>query len=509
MGRQFYVAKGKEKFGPYSRQQIIDGIDSKIFLQDDLVWVEGMENWAKLKKVSLFKPHFEGEIAKQTALPDKNNSPEKTLSTPFQSERVFSRGENNNSKVIDESKLVQLSSDGKVLGEFSKNDIINGLKSGLILPTSYVWQSGWKSWELISNFDNFCKINDGVSDNVFGDEVFFNKKVTGNNFRSNILKRVFNFSIKIMSVVFVIIFFALILFYLNGNNNKVLNFLNSRRSIATPGICYLDDWVDNSFIKTKVGKPLDVWPVDTDDSSWKHFIKASADKREVYPVIREGYGEHLAKKNRLVDPNIDYGISLDFGVNPGPDQKNGLKWISHLKNLVMIEISGVSATPDLLNGIASLPKIKAVKFTTRPGVSGNDIFYSNCFPELKKITYLEFLSINDLKFEDKNLKGFPYLPKLKSLNLYRTNISDMSIESINLLKNLEYLDLYFTDISNSGLSALDLKKLKKLRLSDKYEKDVLDSFKKRFPNCEVIQISSYQDRKITIKNILEAAERMK
>jgi hypothetical protein len=185
MGRKFYVAKGKEKLGPFSRQQVIEGIRSKIFLRDDLGWVEGMDSWVKLAKISLFKPIFEnGSVPDDPKLDDSSvgsrvsKKPDKPLKDLCQLKPE---------SVVDHDQTFHLSSDGKTLGEFPFLAIVRGLQEGSVLSTNHVWQPGWESWRQIDNvhhFNDYQSINVGFQEaieffklNSIGSPITSNRKI--------------------------------------------------------------------------------------------------------------------------------------------------------------------------------------------------------------------------------------------------------------------------------------------------------------------------------------------
>lgn len=104
-----------------------------------------------------------------------------------------------------------------------------------------------------------------------------------------------------------------------------------------------------------------------------------------------------------------------------------------------------------------------------------------------RIRRIERLDLDSTSVDDYGIPCLLEMDYIGELRLVNLEITDKAIETLLMLKSLKFLHLGSTEVSCDGVLKLaELPNLKQLFASpDKVEKDKLDEFLKRKPDCEL------------------------
>jgi PilZ domain/GYF domain 2 len=123
-GAEWYVLKGKERFGPYGYTDVIHMLQDKSVFEFDFAWCKGMESWKRIAELSIFSQ------SKISELFGKTGTDEKVF---FR--RHYVRGKCNNAVVIhDNSKIWK----GKAV-EMSEGGAGVIIENALLMPGQNIY----------------------------------------------------------------------------------------------------------------------------------------------------------------------------------------------------------------------------------------------------------------------------------------------------------------------------------------------------------------------------------
>ncbi|MBN2588988.1 MAG: sigma-70 family RNA polymerase sigma factor [Sedimentisphaerales bacterium] len=145
----------------------------------------------------------------------------------------------------------------------------------------------------------------------------------------------------------------------------------------------------------------------------------------------------------------------------------GLKQLTNLKSLRILQIPAVRVTDEGLKVLSELPNLNYLM------LSGN--FTNNAPLYLKDVSSLRAIKIDSEQFDDSGMKNLARLTQLESIDVYWNNrITDEGVKYLKNLPNLKTFSTLRGKLSDEGLSHLqECKNIESLFLPDSFSDEGL------------------------------------
>ncbi len=198
------------------------------------------------------------------------------------------------------------------------------------------------------------------------------------------------------------------------------------------------------------------------------WIGQSVMARVMRDLIHPGFGYRVNQLQVCVEP-LDR--LYESSAEPWTESRD-FREISQFAELEALQISGLSLSPEAVEGIASLAKLKRVSFLHCRLPKG-------AVAQIAQLSRLEELDLYNCDLVDADLTGLSEAHELTRLSVGNNRLGDDSFAVVSQLEKLRYLDLSRNKLSGVGIHQLAaLSQLEALSLVDnELDKQILAEFK--------------------------------